>query len=124
MKRSFLILAFASFFGFASFATETKTTDNPNPTNKQTEEEQSELQQNKDNNFEEISLDQVPEAVNSAALQDNANASIETAEEKVLPSGEKVYRLKMAGALAETKTYTKDGKEYTEDNEEDLNRAK
>ncbi len=124
MKRSFLILAFASFFGFASFATETKNTDNPNPTNKQTEVEQTEIQQNQDNNFEEISLDEVPEAVHSAALQNNANAVIETAEEKVLPSGEKVYRLKMAGALAETKSYTEDGKEYTEDNQEELNRAK
>jgi hypothetical protein len=117
MKKSVLIFALAGFFGVASFATETKGLDN-DPLKTQTEVQEGKQDVIVVERYEEISVDNVPEAVQKAALQDNRDAVIESAEEKVLANGEKVYKLKINSAATgeETKSFYANGREYSEEN--------
>jgi hypothetical protein len=116
MKKSVLIFAFAAIFGFAATAQEPQTLEN-DPLQTQTEMQQD----TKGQTFEEVNVDNVPEAVKNAALKDNTNAVIESAEEKVLVNGEKVYRVKLSGTTTgeETKSYYANGREYKEEIKQD-----
>jgi MFS superfamily sulfate permease-like transporter len=120
MKRSILVLAIAGFFSFASLATEkVNNDDHPHKKNK------TEMVDKKDGEFKEVSVINLPDAVKKAAKQNNNNVSIESAEEKVLTNGEKIYRIKLESddeLLSETKTFYSDGKEFAEEASEDESR--
>lgn len=113
MKRSILVLAIAGLFSFTSIATDkVKSDDNPNKKHK------TEMVDKKVGEFKEVSVTNVPDAVQKAALQNNDNASIESAEEKVLANGEKIYRIKLEGdeeLLSEAKTFYANGREFTDE---------
>ncbi len=112
MKKSILVIAILSFFSIATFAQE--------PVDPQNQEKKTEMHEydhdmdKKDKDFEDVAIDNVPEAVQIAALQGNMNASIESAQEKVLENGEKVYKIKLTGVEMgeETKTFYANGTEF------------
>lgn len=112
MKKSILVIAILSFFSVATFAQEERDLQKQQ---KQTEtHEYNHDMDKKDKDFEDVAVDNVPEAVQRAALQGNMNASIESAKEKVLENGEKVYKVKLSGVEMgeETKTFYANGTEY------------
>ncbi len=120
MKKSILVIAILSFFSVATFAQE--------QTDPQNQQKQTEMHENdhdmdkKDKDFEDVTIDNVPEAVQMAALQGNMNASIESAKEKVLENGEKVYKLTLTGVELgeETKTFYANGTEYEWEKEDGM----
>ena len=81
--------------------------------------EQSEAYQERDG-FKEINLDQLPEAVKEAAKKDQPDLTVVSAEEKIMPNGEKIYRImfKSQEKGLFTKTFHADGEEFKEEKKE------
>jgi hypothetical protein len=111
MKKSILIFACASLIGFTAISTE-KTILNENNSKIAQATQQ---QQDRQNQYQNISADQVPTAVQRAVREDNQNARIQTAQRRVLPNGQTIYRVTLTGVDAgqnNTKSFHADGREY------------
>lgn len=67
--------------------------------------------------FEAINVNELPEAVTQAIKKDDKNLSIESAESKVLSSGEKVFKVSLKSQDGEehTKKYYANGQKYKKD---------
>lgn len=105
MRKTILVFAMALFFGNAFIGSSFAANNN------QPEVQQ---QQTAQNEFTAIELDELPQAVKDAVEKDDRNATLESAERKVLPNGEQVYRVTMEvedkGQV--TKSFYANGRKY------------
>jgi hypothetical protein len=113
MKKSVLILAFAGFFGFATFAQQTGADRHQQGTQTQTQQHDRQ-HKDKDKDFSAVSVDNVPDAVERAVRQNHRNARIQSAEQKTLDNGQTVYKVRLSGVEdgEETQMFYSDGREF------------
>ncbi len=110
MRKTVLIFAMALFFGNAFNGSSFASINNQDLMTAQSEVYQ-EITERK---FTLIKLDDLPKAVKDAAEKEAENVTLQNAERKVLPNGEKVYRVTMEveGKGQVTKKFYANGRKH------------
>ena len=104
MKKFIMILALTGFI----------VTGITQVVNAQTEQGQSKTLPQEKNEFKSIELTDLPELVRAAAINNDAAATIQTAEVKELTTGDKLYRVTIKSAAKEENSlvFYADGRAY------------